>query len=186
VKYLKIFGGLFLTVIMLASLSCQQEDCDGTACLNGSICNNGICECPNGYEGAACAEQETPRLMYITSVLVTRFPALENGNSWDEEDGPDIFIRLGSGTGSFYESSMFFANASHAKEYEFTAVSIEIQDVTATHILQLMDYEYGGFDQWMGEIEFIPYYSATNKFPSTIALDAGGPVAFTLSVEYLW
>lgn len=37
--------------------SCNGE-CEEIICQNGSICNDGTCECPGGYYGSLC-ENET-------------------------------------------------------------------------------------------------------------------------------
>jgi hypothetical protein len=41
--------------IVLTSLtSCQNDPCEAIECQNGGSCNEGVCECPEGYEGAFC------------------------------------------------------------------------------------------------------------------------------------
>ena len=34
--------------------SCSEEKCKAIVCANGSVCNEGGCICPSGYEGARC------------------------------------------------------------------------------------------------------------------------------------
>ena len=44
--------GVFSTVIYS---SCSKKDkCEGIQCKNGGTCNDGVCKCPLGYEGANC------------------------------------------------------------------------------------------------------------------------------------
>lgn len=44
--------GIFSTVIYS---SCSKKDkCDGIVCKNGGSCDDGVCKCPLGYEGANC------------------------------------------------------------------------------------------------------------------------------------
>jgi hypothetical protein len=54
------FALLILTVLLVG---CTKEDCDSINCLNGGICNEGICECPEGYTGSRC---ETFNPCYVT------------------------------------------------------------------------------------------------------------------------
>lgn len=34
--------------------SCEQDSCTVLNCLNGGRCEDGLCQCPEGYEGAEC------------------------------------------------------------------------------------------------------------------------------------
>lgn len=173
--------------ILIMMISCNKDNCEGHMCMNDGVCVDGWCDCADGYEGFECEDQKTPRKMFITDVLVTRFPALDNGSGWDLQDGPDIFIQFGKGGDLLYEASAFYENADPNEEFSFSAISIEIEDATDSHIIQVMDYDHGqSDDDWMGGIEFTPYFSNTNGFPTTLELDAGGTVAFTLTLNYVW
>lgn len=44
--------GVFSTVIY--SSCSKKSKCDGIQCKNGGTCNDGVCKCPLGYEGANC------------------------------------------------------------------------------------------------------------------------------------
>ncbi len=186
-KAFQIF--LFSAVLLIAfSPSCSKDkDCEGT-CLNGGVCEDGNCNCPDGYEGPNCAEQETPLKMFIHSVRVTRFPALDGGTNWDLLDGPDIFFQLFAGSTLIYEQPNFIEDADPSVDLILTVTTpIEITNTTGEHGIQLLDYDDGiTDDDFMGGILFTPYFSNTNGFPTTLNLDAGGAVAFTLEVSYLW
>ena len=44
---------IYLIYLMRASLFVSSEDCS-PACMNGGICNDGICECGDNWEGDHC------------------------------------------------------------------------------------------------------------------------------------
>ncbi len=52
------FQFLFLSIILTAGLvvsSCSSDPCDDIICVNGS-CNEGICDCAEGWKGPSCDE----------------------------------------------------------------------------------------------------------------------------------
>ena len=52
-KYLK--SSLLLIVLTTVfCVSCEDDPCDAIVCLNDGICEEGICECPPGFEGELC------------------------------------------------------------------------------------------------------------------------------------
>lgn len=179
---------LALFVFSLTALSsCNKESCDDISCLNGGVCKNGKCDCPDGYEGSACADQREPVRMFITSVEVTRFPALkEDGSSWDLSGGPDIMIEFWDELNQLFQSSTFYENADASQDYTFNQAPIQINDVTAEHTLYVMDNDAPGDPEFMGGIIFTPYYSETNEFPTSLILDAQGKVAFVITLSYEW
>jgi hypothetical protein len=51
---------LFTLSLLLATPACEiifLDDCDDIDCLNGGVCINGTCDCPDGFSGPRC---ETP------------------------------------------------------------------------------------------------------------------------------
>jgi len=178
---------LVLATLLLISLtSCNEITCENTLCENGGICIDGTCDCPDGFIGTCCRERTTPDKMRITSVAITRFPGLKDGGTWDDLDGPDIFFKLYDNIIPIAKPISLFENADATQSYSFSIYSIETSNITGKHIMQLLDYD--GFNitpDFMGEIEFVPYESM-NGLPETIVLDDGGPVAFTMTVDYLY
>ena len=176
-------------VIMFSVItSCNKDECENVVCLNGGVCVNGDCDCPDGWEGPNCGDQETPLKMRIHSIVVTKFPAFDQGANWDVFDGPDIYYTVFDGNVLIHESETFFEDADPTQDYTFSPLLIELSDVTGNHAIHLWDYDDGiTDDDWMGGIEFVPYSSNTNGFPTTLDLDvAGGSVAFRLTVSYVW
>jgi len=52
-KFFKIFFILFLSIGVLLISSCRDE-CKDQICLNGGVCDEGNCQCPDGYSGSNC------------------------------------------------------------------------------------------------------------------------------------
>lgn len=60
----KIFT-LILLVSIFLNYSCSDEPefidpCEGVVCLNGGVCNDGTCDCPDGYYGVNCENEVDP------------------------------------------------------------------------------------------------------------------------------
>ncbi|MEN8858463.1 MAG: hypothetical protein ABF260_10435 [Flavobacteriaceae bacterium] len=180
---------LFVTILSCASVftNCNKEDeCADVTCYNGGVCDNGTCDCIEGYEGSSCNDQKTPSRISISEVRIKRFPQSDGGSSWDIGSGPDIFISLSKGSALFHTQPTYFENATSGNNYVYRPTpSIDLTDVTARYSINLYDYDTGSSDDWMGGIYFTPYYS-DNEFPEIISVDAGAGLAFELKVNYVW
>lgn len=49
--------------------SCSEEKCAAIVCANGSVCNEGSCICPSGYEGSRCETVNRDRFLGNWSVV---------------------------------------------------------------------------------------------------------------------
>lgn len=187
-----------LTLICLTVVSsCKKDDdndpitppdpCANVTCLNGGTCLNGTCSCPDGYTGSACEDQVTPTKIRITKIVVTKFPATSgSGAGWDLTSGPDIFPEIKKGSTIIWSSSTFSQNANPSLDYEFIpAPQIDINYPNDQYTISLFDYDDLDPNDFMGGIYFTPY-SSSNDFPSTLIIDGGGDVAFTIYVTYIW
>ena len=169
-------------------MSCAGDPCETQMCHNGGVCIDGLCDCPERYTGPECNEQVTPDVMRITSVQLLRFPGYRpsDDQQWDETDGPDVFFKLIHGEDAIAQPVVLLENADATMQHMFHISLIDMKSVNDEYKLQLYDYESIGVEpQFMGEIAFTPYHS-TNGFPTEIHLDNGGPVAFHMTVEYLY
>lgn len=179
-----IISSFSLCFLMMIT-SCTKDFCEDAACLNEGICIDGGCDCPESYTGTYCEDQATPDEIRIRTIKVTRFPGMNNGMSWDESDGPDLYFRLNEGQMPLAQPYSAVENADASQQYYFFIELILMQNVLNEHSLQLKDYDKEDDDDLLGEVKFTPYHS-TNGFPSTIILDNGGPVAFTIEVDYIY
>jgi hypothetical protein len=179
-----------ITAALAAMLfaSCAGDTCETQMCHNGGVCVDGLCDCPERFTGPNCNEQVTPDVMRITSVKLLRFPGYiaTNDKPWDNEDGPDVFFKLVHGEQPIAQPVVLLENADHTQQYEFHISLVDMKNVLDEYTMQLFDYEAIGVEpQFMGEIAFTPYH-VTNGFPTEIHLDNGGPIAFHMTVEYLY
>jgi hypothetical protein len=177
---------IFSLVLLLSLASCNETACENNMCENGGICLDGTCDCPDGFTGTHCQDIASPDKVRIRTITLTRFPVLKSDVGWDPSDGPDMFFRLYDGQYAIAQPLELIENAVGMQEYNFFIPLIEIADVTRHYSLKLLDYD--GRDtkeDLMGEIDFVPYDPAKGK-PETVILDDGGPVAFQLSLEYLY
>ncbi|HRP57061.1 hypothetical protein [Agriterribacter sp.] len=192
---------LLVLAILLITFSCKKDSadflitlpdpdpCANTVCLNGGHCVNGDCVCPEGYGGADCSQQITPRKIKVTKIEVTKFPATTgNGGGWDASSGADIFPELSKGDAVLWKSSTYYENAGPSSVYAFNITpAIDLTEPQDQYTIRLYDYDSGLFesDDFMGEIIFTPY-SKANGFPPVITLDANAGVAFKLHLSYVW
>ena len=183
-KTFRSFPILLFVSTLLFFFSCNSDSCDNSLCLNGGVCLNGSCDCPDRFTGPDCSEQKTPDKMEIRTIKVTRFPDLNDGSEWDLTDGPDLYFRLLEGESTLAQPMLTVDNAEFTQAYYFFVESIFMKNVLKEHTLQLRDYDPEDDDDFMGEVKFLPY-QFTNGFPSVITWDDGGPIAFTAEVEYI-
>jgi len=185
-----------VTILFLAFSGCSSDSdssCTPIPCLNGGVSNSDCgCDCPDGYTGTDCGSQITPFRIKVNKVRVKYFPNTNGSSNWDFSDAPDIFVRLGLGTGSsvslIYDSNVINNVLSDGVvNYDFIPSSnVYINSPLATHTIILGDYDTISSHELMGGFTFTPYNS-TNDFPNTILLqDLGVPLSFELFVTYEW
>lgn len=181
-----IFSRVIYLLLLFTAFTCSKDDnCDIIVCLNAGECNGSTCDCATGYTSGNCSEQITPTSIRITNIKVTRFPSRNlQGQTWDSNNGADIYVALGYKDDLIYEHSAFISNASPNQNYDFVPeVDLIITNPTDRYSLALFDDDGMDDNQFMGGVEFNPYTSS-NKFPKTFAIDAGGTIGFEISVEY--
>lgn len=162
------------------------DPCKDVTCLNGGNCVDGTCVCAEGYSGVNCSQQVTPTKVIISKITVTEFPATDNGAGWDVTSGPDIYVDVDQDPNTIWSSPIYYQNANPSSVYDFDPQPfIEITNVTSQVSIRLYDYDDFDADDFMGGIIFSPYTS-TGGFPTELNLDAGGGVAFTISLDYVW
>ena len=188
-----VYGFLVVLSTMGCSSDSDSSSCPTVTCQNGGVFANCECNCPNGYSGVDCSTQITPTRIKITKIRVKHFPNLNNsGLEWDGVDGPEIFVRLGQGSGSsislLYDSGVF-ANAfsDGVTNFDFIPTSnIYITNPLITHTVILGDFDTVNSHDLMGGFTFTPY-NTSNHFPSSILLqDLSIPLSFELFLTYEW
>ncbi|MBX3255020.1 MAG: hypothetical protein KF862_12835 [Chitinophagaceae bacterium] len=192
IKDLGISRWLLAILFPLVMVSCKKgsaDPCDGTTCLNDGYCADGNCVCPEGYGGADCSQQITPKKIQITGIELTRFPATNNnGAGWDTKNGPDLYIKLFKGDEQIWQSSdtYNYQNATPSEVYTFEVMpAVDLTDPENEYTIMLYDQDDYNADDLMGEIIFTPY-SGSKGFPKVLTLDTEGAVAFKLNVSYTW
>lgn len=187
------FGFLVALTTMGCSSDADSESCPTINCQNGGTFTNCECYCPDGYSGVDCGTQITPTRIKVTKITVKRFPNYDNdGLEWDITDGPEIFVRLGQGSGSsinlLYDSGVFpNAISDGVTNYDFIpTTNIYITNPLVTHTIILGDFDTANSHDLMGGFTFTPYNSL-NDFPNSILLqDLSIPLSFELFFTYEW
>ena len=73
--------------------------CENITCFNNGECLHGTCICEDGYTGDSCQTAEIPQAIYISEILLTKYPYFSGKDPWD--DGlpipycwPDLAIEI--------------------------------------------------------------------------------------------
>ena len=179
---------LILALAILGTAGCkdkQEQLCEGIICENGGECINGDCDCLEGYEGPSCESQTTPNRITVTSITIAEFPLFDNGSSWDVSSAADLKVVVYRGRTVIHSQLSVFKNTTGEENYRYVpATPIDITSPTDRHAISLFDEDSFDADDFMGGVEFSPYFN-TNDFPSTLRVAAGG-VSFILEVKYVW
>lgn len=179
---------LLMMSFVLIGLSCKDDDpCDGIVCLNGGNCANGLCNCPEGYSGSDCSIEEAPAAVLIKSIEVIRFPATDNtGAGWDLTSGADLTFSVYTASGStVYEHGYHYEDVTNST-VTWSDLNISLQDPkNIRYVISLYDYDALDLDDFMGGIE-ANFYQPGAGFPTKITLDANGPVAYEVSLDYVF
>jgi len=60
-KFFILISFLIGTVIIFSS--CEADPCDGVVCQNNAPCVDGVCNCPDGYQGTFCETEWREKLV---------------------------------------------------------------------------------------------------------------------------
>jgi|GEM_PF-2281409 hypothetical protein len=194
------------TLSILLSLSCviavsscrkdepdpPSEGCTITCQNGGTVTASCECNCPNGFYGTNCQNQQTPSTFRVNQIVLTSWPATNNQGQiaypWDNNGtGPDIFFRFGIGT-TPYTTTGYINNCSPGTPLTFNAQNDPAHFPFAlgwgtTYDLKIMD-EDGTQDQVMLDSS-INMANFDNGLPTTINLSTG-EYAFKLQGVWLF
>lgn len=175
----------FLILLSVFALTgCKEDDpCENITCLNDGYCANGSCVCPEGYEGSDCSQQETPSKITITKIIITNFPATDNGAGWDLTSGPELYPTFSKDNTVIWKSESYYTDADPVYAHSFT-LSEDITEPTDRYAIKLYDYDTSDDDDYMGGIEFTPYTN-TNGFPAVKTLSVGS-IIIDVYLSYTW
>lgn len=182
----RLASGCILLFSLIGFFSCIKDPCDGNLCNHEGVCVDGSCDCPQGYTGAHCDHQEEPSKMRVTAITMTKFPSTNEGMSWDATDGPDIYFKMSEEVYPLAQPEYLVENAEPLKSYTFVIHPFDLRFVTTPYKMELFDYDGVGVpSQKMGEFFFTPYTS-DNGFPTTLILEDGSTMSFTVEVKYIF
>lgn len=112
---MKNIKSTFITIITLLGLSttlflssCVQDPCVDLLCQNGGQCNDGYCECIEGYEGSECEIKTASRFVgeYKGSLRCDQFPIDFTDVTINLHEEPNIItLTMGAGNTSILDMS---------------------------------------------------------------------------------
>ena len=83
--------------------SCAKDPCNELSCQNGASCNDGMCICPTGYEGAECDITAASKFVgkYSGSLRCDQFPLEFDNIEIVLAQNPNIItLKMGAGNTS--------------------------------------------------------------------------------------
>ena len=165
---------LNLFFILCFVSACMHDPCKEQSCNNGGICNKGLCECPKGWGGSDCSEEQTPSKMYITKIVLLHFTGTKPGGlSWDSLDGADITLTFKrNGTSSFLYQSQTIQNADSNTSYEFVPIQpINIIEPQKDYLIYVDDEDVVAAKYELIAIKKYTPYVKGEKFPNKVTSD---------------
>lgn len=183
-----------LLFLALTFNACQKDPaltdpCYNITCYNDGVCANGLCNCPDGYDGSDCSIELTPVSMTITGIEVTNYPTTQSsGAGWDPSSGADPFLVFHPGTGTTYTANDFISGyktdvTGQDLAYS-TGLPITVNSLNSNWSLDMWDYDalVGDPDDLMTGVFFSPIDKAYG-FPSSFDLNTTG---FSATLYVTW
>ena len=116
---------LFVYILLFTfAVSCKNP-CDTIACLNGGMCDNGNCLCPNWYEGEFCESEQRTKFFgnytgtFTVNYVITAVQDVQNG-SLSFSESPQGIEYL---TSSFNTNSTFKLTTNSSPNIELNPIS---------------------------------------------------------------
>jgi hypothetical protein len=148
--FLFVFPVLFLTGF---SACIETDPCMEVICENGGYCDEGDCDCPEGYTGVYCETALIPKYLRAYELKVNSFPYYrDNGTNWDNGSTADVMGRLYvNGTPMTHTNTV--EDAFWGVELEFNhKVRLNIDDEIK---IQLYDMDSSTTGESMGYYTFV-------------------------------
>lgn len=181
------------------------DSCYDKLCLNESICNNGTCECLDGFEGHSCETISIPDSITVKKVIVQGFSSnyhYDHKNYDITESPPDIMICIGYYLKNDFDNEFIFQYCSEKYENEtnYKGTFEFSKDLPQTFALNTDEYRIALYDydefintnndtifnhERMAEINFKPYYLVASPNESLIEIEdlLVGKTIFTIEFE---
>lgn len=179
---------LFCSCVSLATLwAC--DPCADVDCVNG-YCDEGECQCADGFQGERCEEAIPARFFSISRIQVLNFPILNKaGRAWDgggiyPGSGPaDLFAIFFSGSELMGQTNVITDGSRGANLYfndRFWARVDERGQVS------LLDWDGPSAFEVMGSYTFRPHDYAQSKPPVIELYNSASSHQVRLSVYLEW
>jgi hypothetical protein len=181
--------------LLLGIWSCGDK-CADTSCPSNRVCNEGKCECPQGYSGPDCDNRLKPASVTIKEIKLVDYCRTNRfGQAWDTGTGadtlPDIKIEVGLPQ---FTSAVNTLRTPVVENFAYSMLPYTYSLMTPYVIHELDQFwevrlynENNTSMDLMGTVEFMPYYMASSDYPTHLTLKASRyscPYEIVLTVDW--
>ncbi len=183
-RHLSLLVTFFLLIVQLGCKDEGDDPCEGVFCGDG-YCDNGACQCPEGFYGSGCTSFLTPSAVILDGITIDKFPTTKvDSSSWDVGSNPDLHLTLFRSTTKLWETSSSIQDANMNSNLQLAVVPvITMRDINAQYTISLYDDDGNKVDEFMAGSLFRPYDETLGSVKKR-TIDNGGDLVVTLSLSY--
>jgi hypothetical protein len=183
-RHLSLLATFFLLIVQFGCKDEDDDPCEGVLCGDG-YCDNGVCQCPEGFYGFRCNSFLIPTAVVLEGITIDKFPTTRvDSSSWDVGSNPDLHLTFFQSTTKLWETNSSIQDASTNSNLQFDVIpSVRMRNLDAQYTISLYDDDGNKVDEFMAGSLFKPYDEILGSVKNR-TIDNGGDLVVTLTLSY--